>query len=1164
MKKILLLSLLFCTSAFFLPTAFSQSTGNSLWSPSSQTYQRAHTTEASLRHMSLNVDAFKSLLLTKASTLTVPSPNGGYMSFIIKENSVMARDLAKRYPNLKAFSGYDTSDPRNRIRLDFDGYQTHIAVSTPEGAFMVDPKGLGNQYIIYNEGRDPQTATREGGCTSLAGSQPIKKDMAAADAYLSWESQAVQSSGGAYLKEFRLALAATGEYTQLRGSKEDALAAMVTTVNRANLVLERDLGIRFVLSSETDRLIYTDPATDPFPDTPSDESEWLSQAQQAIDDSLGSSAYDLGHVLTLGGGGAAFTGTVCREGEKAMGRSGQRYAPGHSADIYTFLHETGHQLGGTHTFNGDEMECNTSHFAPTAWEPGSGTTLMSYAYFCGSQRLETDGSLLVNYFHGGTIEQINQVTEAACPRMVPVDNSAPQANLPAEMEGRILPKGTPFVLRGSHYDPDGDRVTYTWEQMDTGPQGAPDNVEGSAPLFRSLPPSGEAHREFPRMEGLLSGTPGAGEMLPGYGRDLSFRLTVRDGAGAQGWADLTMSISDTIGPLAFTYPARGTVLAPGSEATLTWLVNDTDKAPVNLTELNLLFSADDGNTWDILTFFTPNDGEQGIMVPDVSTRSARLKLESTDGVVYTLSERFAIESTGPDPCETIAATTGKVYVEEWHNRSGSTIPSTLPFEGDTYVSLPDTFGSLDLMEAPRNSGDYYLRRMRAAFCAPQPGDYTFYIYGDDQCRLYIYPQDDPAERQQLAAVDTYAFFREWNRHASQQSAPVSLEQGTVYVLEAVHKDNKGQDHVGVGWRLPDGQSELPIPASRLSPVIPNPATATPALRQVCENNQTTWYLDNPGSEVLVRWQADEAEQTLMAGPGSTNLPETDAYQVTVSWLNEAGLKQTAQQARGCASETTEQPAILAEIWENVSGTTVDKIPVNTAASRMIELSELKSDDLGSTYGERIRVLFHPSTSGIYRFMIAGDDESVLYLSADDQAAGRQEVARVSTWSLAGEFTRYPEQISQEVYLTQGASYYLEVLHKENYGGGHVQVGMENMDTGEKYASIPSSMLSGYNSGQSKLMATAPAGQEAEAFHTAGQVSLDAYPNPSEGIITIRTVSGNMPDGWVTVMDASGREVTELAYTGSPVQIDLSDRRPGLYLLRLRAGDQTWTERILIR
>lgn len=73
---------------------------------------------------------------------------------------------------------------------------------------------------------------------------------------------------GASLCTFRLAMAATGEYTAYHGGTlMDGLSAVVTTVNRVNGIYEREVSVRMVLVANNDKIIYTNSSTDPYSNT---------------------------------------------------------------------------------------------------------------------------------------------------------------------------------------------------------------------------------------------------------------------------------------------------------------------------------------------------------------------------------------------------------------------------------------------------------------------------------------------------------------------------------------------------------------------------------------------------------------------------------------------------------------------------------------------------------------------------------------------------------------------------------------------------------------------------------------------------------------------------------------------------------------------------------
>ena len=95
-------------------------------------------------------------------------------------------------------------------------------------------------------------------------------------------------------------------------------------------------------------------------------------------------------------------------------------------------------------------------------------------------------------------------------------------------------------------------------------------------------------------------------------------------------------------------------------------------------------------------------------------------------------------------------------------------------------------------------------------------------------------------------------------------------------------------------------------------------------------------------------------------------------------------------------------------------------------------------------GERIFGFVHPQRSGMYKFAITSDDTSELWLSRNEDPASSEMVARVysphgSAWTKEGDYTKYPEQISKEIFLHAGKKYYIESLSKQGPGAAHVAV-----------------------------------------------------------------------------------------------------------------------------
>src|SRR5207249_5219156 len=119
-------------------------------------------------------------------------------------------------------------------------------------------------------------------------------------------------------------------------------------------------------------------------------------------------------------------------------------------------------------------------------------------------------------------------------------------------------------------------------------------------------------------------------------------------------------------------------------------------------------------------------------------------------------------------------------------------------------------------EAPRNFGDYYGERLRALLMPPVTGTYVFWISADDTGALFLSTDESAVGQFQIGFV-TNALFRAWYSQATQQSTNVFLEAGRRYYLEALHSAGAGDDSLSIGWKLPGGALEQPIPDFRSRP-----------------------------------------------------------------------------------------------------------------------------------------------------------------------------------------------------------------------------------------------------------------------------------------------------------------------------------------------------------
>lgn len=139
-----------------------------------------------------------------------------------------------------------------------------------------------------------------------------------------------------------------------------------------------------------------------------------------------------------------------------------------------------------------------------------------------------------------------------------------------------------------------------------------------------------------------------------------------------------------------------------------------------------------------------------------------------------------------------------------------------------------------------------------------------------------------------------------------------------------------------------------------------------------------------------------------------------------------------------------------EVWMNVPGSKIADAASAVASRppnevRFITASEAPwfsvdaPSTMGDHYFERSRGYIVPDSTGNHVFMIAGDDESELWLSTAASPDNAVRIAHVSNWTGYRNFTQNASQTSAPVRLRAGSRYYVEILHKEGNGLDHCSV-----------------------------------------------------------------------------------------------------------------------------
>lgn len=672
--------LFFCLGILAMSfSAFSQ--GNSAWKEVGSTQKTAvnkqndNIQSDAKRLFALDLNQFRHSLVSGSAgqgvSIEIPNSDGKMEQFLVVESSNFVPELQSQYPDIKSYSGTGITDPGASINFSIapSGVQSMVLRGGSVSEFIDPLSGSKSIYAVS------ASKTRSKGSLPLT----CKTADVVLNQGLTKKTNELKSSNGVF-KTMRLALSCTGEYAQyFGGTAADALAGMNATMTRVNGVFNRDLAVKLLLVANESDIIFTNAASDPYSDasigmdpikdcTGDCPSPWNQELQSTLTSKIGEANYDIGHLFAASGGGgdAACIGCVCSALHNtnstpvySLGKGSGYTSPSNSKpegdlfDIDFVAHEMGHQLGANHIFSYDVEGTGVSV------EPGSGSTIMGYAGI-------TDYDIQNHsddYFSYASIKQIqDNLSIKSCPVKTTLSGQTPTASAGADY---TIPKGTPFVLKGTASDPNGDVMTYCWEQNDSaassesGGNSIAYTTKTTGPTFRSFLPSSVTNRYFPAFERTLVGQLSTTwESVSNVGRALNFVFTARDNAAsglAQTYSDaMVVTVDGVKGPFAVTSQnTSGTSWGLGSSQTITWDVNGSNLLSGS-ANVNVKMSIDGGQTFPIvLASNTPNDGSEVITAPSTAAKSCRILIEPTGNIFYALnSTSFTLGYSIQTTCNT--------------------------------------------------------------------------------------------------------------------------------------------------------------------------------------------------------------------------------------------------------------------------------------------------------------------------------------------------------------------------------------------------------------------------------------------------------------------------------------------------------------------------------
>lgn len=256
-------------------------------------------------------------------------------------------------------------------------------------------------------------------------------------------------------------------------------------------------------------------------------------------------------------------------------------------------------------------------------------------------------------------------------------------------------------------------------------------------------------------------------------------------------------------------------------------------------------------------------------------------------------------------------------------------------------------------------------------------------------------------------------------------------------------------------------------------------------------------------------------------------------------------------------------------WTKIRGTHISDIPLDRAPDGVEALSLFEGPtNAGINYGARISGYICPPETGEYRFWIASNDHSELWLSTDADPAKRKKIAQLTSATGVHEWNKFPSQRSETIVLVKGKTYYIEALHKQGIGTDHIAVGWQLPD-GTLERPIAGSHLSPATASAQAAMATNESGLSERS--PMAEATVQAYPNPVKGDrLNIDITMPSPPDN--AISEIIIRQLTGLSVYHEKIncaedcsaEINVRETLPpGIYILQVHSAGQTFTEKLIV-
>ena len=379
-----------------------------------------------------------------------------------------------------------------------------------------------------------------------------------------------------------------------------------------------------------------------------------------------------------------------------------------------------------------------------------------------------------------------------------------------------------------------------------------------------------------------------------------------------------------------------------------------------------------------------------------------------------------LAGTNPLKASDLPINIGMLTCQSWTEVAGQHIEALVNHAN--FPNHPSATTQIDNFDFSRE-GDNYGLRIRGYLTAPEDGNFSFSISGNNAAILYLGESDDKFTKRIVSRVEVGTNWRSFTKGDALHSGPVRLTRGKKYYIEVIYKrgvNGKKQenqiDHGSVAWTRP-GRKASVIAPEFFSPYQPDPRDSDDD--DLPDEWEKLHHLDasnpvgkngawgDPDGDGLENFR--EFQRAL--DPAIADVNGKPGLALWEGWYNKEGLITAHKNRDGVAQ------AMLEDL----------RFPLKPSHREWRDSLDAPRNQ-GTNFGARLRAQIVAPVTGDYFFSIAGRDVGELFLSPDKSKFNRRLIASFNYQTHFRDWESRSDQMSAAIHLKAGEIYYIEAIY----------------------------------------------------------------------------------------------------------------------------------------